>query len=293
MKIGFIGLGNMGAPMARNLVEAGFDLKAFNRTAARAKALGEAGADIVSSPRAAAEGSDLVLTMVADDAALEAVVFADEGVMAGLDAGAAHISMSTISVGLAERLTAEHTGAGQAFVSAPVFGRPDAAAAARLWVVAAGPSDVIERARPVFDALGQGVFELGETPLVANTVKLAGNYMISSMIECFSEASTMVDKAGVDPSRFLDIVNGALFKSPIYENYGKLICSQRFEPPGFRLRHGLKDTRLVLEAARQVEAPMPVASVIHDRYLSAMARGWGDIDWAGLSRVSRSAAGLD
>lgn len=293
MRIAFLGLGRMGLPMAKNLLAAGRDLVVYNRTRGRAEALEEDGARVAASPAEAAQGADLLVTMLADDAAVEATVLGDSGALRSLPAGALHLSMSTISVALSRRLAREHADAGQAYVAAPVFGRPDAAATANLWVLAAGAREAIERARPVMETVGQGVIELGDETETANLVKLAGNFLLSSMLETLAEALALVRKNGVAPERFLDIVNGRLFRSPIYENYGGLIARGDYEPAGFALRLGLKDTRLVLAAADESEVPMPAASVVRDRYLTGVARGLGDIDWAGLGRLAAQDAGLE
>ncbi len=293
MKIAFIGLGQMGAPMAQNLLKAGHDLTVFNRTAARAEPLVAAGAKAASSPAASAAGAELVITMLADDAAVRATMLGEHGALAAMPAGAVHLSMSTIGVEFANELAAAHVQADRALISAPVFGRPEAAAAAKLWILAAGASDAIAQARPALDAMGQGVFELGPEPPLANTVKLAGNFTIAAMIETLGEAYAMVRKSGLPAADFLDVVNTALFKSPLYENYGTLVANQKFEPPGFKLRLGLKDMRLVLQAADKAEAPMPLASLVHDHFLSACALGLGEKDWAALGIMAGKAAGLD
>jgi 3-hydroxyisobutyrate dehydrogenase-like beta-hydroxyacid dehydrogenase len=293
MRVSFIGLGSMGLPMARHLVDAGHELVVYNRTRSRADELGRKGARVAGSPREAAQGADLLITMLADDAAVEEVMFGDEGALATLKPGAVHVSMSTIGHLLSRRLTDEHRSRRQSYVAAPVFGRPEAAEAAKLWIIAAGPGDAIERCRPVFNAMGQGIEIVGDDPPMANVLKLAGNFLLASAIEAMGEAFALVQKSGIEPSRFLEIVNGRLIRSPIYENYGKLIAERRWEPAGFKLRHGLKDVRLVLSAAEEVTAPMPLASLIRDHYLSAMARGWGEIDWAALARVVEENAGMD
>ncbi len=291
MRISFIGLGSMGLPMAKNLLDAGFELTVYNRTRSRADELGQTGLRVAASPREAAQSADVLLTMLADDAAVESVMFGDEGALAGLKPNATHASMSTISHLLSRRLTDEHRSRRQHYLAAPVFGRPEAAQGGKLWIVTAGPGDVIERCRPVFDAIGQGVEIVGEDPPVANVLKLAGNFLLASAIEAMGESFTLVQKYGIEPARFLEILNGRLFRSPIYENYGKLIAERRWEPAGFKLRHGLKDVRLALGAAEDVTTPMPLGSLMRDHYLSAMARGWGDNDWGALARVAEENAG--
>ena len=291
MRISFIGLGSMGLPMAKNLLEAGFELTVYNRTRSRADELGRTGLRVAASPREAAQSADLLLTMLADDAAVESVMFGDEGALAGLKPNATHASMSTISHLLSRRLTNEHRSRRQHYLAAPVFGRPEAAEGGKLWIIAAGPGDAIELCRPAFAAMGQGVEIVGDDPPVANVLKLAGNFLLASAIEAMGETFTLVQKYGIEPGRFLEILNGRLFRSPIYENYGKLIAERRWEPAGFKLRHGLKDVRLALSAAEDVTTPMPLGSLIRDHYLSAMARGWGDNDWGALARVVEENAG--
>jgi 3-hydroxyisobutyrate dehydrogenase-like beta-hydroxyacid dehydrogenase len=293
MRMAFLGLGRMGLPMARNLLAAGHELVVYNRTRGRAEPLESEGARVAGSPAEAAEAVEVLVTMLADDAAVEHTVLGASGALATLPEGAVHLSMSTISTALSRRLGREHAAAGQAYVAAPVFGRPEAAASAELWVLAAGAPEAIDRARPVMEALGQGVIELGEEPETASLVKVAGNFLLSSMLEGLAEAFALVRKNGVDPELFLDIVNGLLFRSPIYEGYGRLIARGSYQPAGFALKLGLKDTRLVLAAADESEVPMPAASVVHDRYLTGVARGLGELDWAGLGRIAAEDAGLD
>jgi len=293
MKISFIGLGNMGLPMARNLLQAGYTLTVYNRTRARADQLKQLDPVVADSPAAAARDAEILVTMVADDAALEDVMLGPHGALAALSRGAVHASMSTISVGLSRRLAERHEAAGLTYVAAPAFGRPEAAEAKQLWIVAAGPADALQRCRPVLNAMGQGVIAVGDDPARANVIKLAGNFLLAAAIEAMGEAFALTRKFGVAPADLLDIVNGRLFRSPIYENYGKLIAEERYEPAGFKLRYGLKDIRLALGAADEVAAPMPLASLIRDRYLSAVARGWGDSDWAALARIAAADAGLN
>jgi 3-hydroxyisobutyrate dehydrogenase-like beta-hydroxyacid dehydrogenase len=291
MKISFIGLGSMGLPMARHLLQAGHTLTVYNRTRARADQLKQFNPIVADSPAMAARGADALVTMVADDPALEDVILGPQGALAALSRGAIHVSMSTIGPGLSRRLAERHRAAGQAYVAAPVFGRPEAAEGKKLWIVAAGPADALERCRPLLDAMGQGVVVVGDAPR-ANVIKLAGNFLLAAAIEAMGEAFALTRKYGVAPADLLEIVNGRLLRSPIYENYGKLIAEERYEPAGFKLKYGLKDVRLVLGAADEVAAPMPLASLIRDRYLSGVARGWGDIDWAGLARIAAADAGL-
>lgn len=291
MEMGFIGLGAMGEPMARNLIKAGHAVTVHNRTRSRAEALLGQGATWAETP-AAACGAGVVATMLADDAALEGVVFGDNGILEGLPRGGVHISHSTISTNLSRRLAEAHRELGQHFVAAPVFGRPDAAQAARLIVVAAGPAEAMERCHPMLEAIGRKLFVIGPEAPAANTVKLGGNFLIASMIETLGEAFALLRKSGVDPAVFLEIMVGSFFQSPVYENYGKIIAEQRYQPPGFKLRLGLKDVRLMMAAAEEAGAPLPIASLIRDNLISGIAQGFGDLDWSAVARVAALKSGL-
>ena len=290
MKIAFIGLGNMGSPMARNLIAAGHELTVYNRSRAKAEALGP-DVRIAATPGEAARDCDAAITMLSDDAAVDQAVFGPSGVAEGLRSGAVHVGCSTISTALARRLSKEHAVRSHKYVSAPVFGRPETAAAKKLLVVPAGEAETVQMLSPVFDAIGRQTFVAGAEPWQANALKLCGNFMIASMLESFSEAYATLRKAGVSPHLFLDVMS-ALFGSPVYANYGKLIADGNFEPAGFALRLGFKDARLAIETARECASPMPIASVLHDRLLEAIALGMGDIDWSGVARVSAMHAGL-
>ncbi|ANI42127.1 6-phosphogluconate dehydrogenase [Mycolicibacterium vaccae ATCC 25954] len=290
MRIGFIGLGNMGSGMAANLLTAGHEVIAYNRSPAKVAALAERGATAAPTV-AAACAADVVISMLADDTAVEAVTFGDHGIVASLPDGATHMSSSTISVALAERLTAAHADAGQVFVSAPVFGRPAAAAAAELFVVAAGPASAVAGLQPAFDAVGQRTFVLGEDPHTANLVKLSGNFLIASVIESLGEALALVGKAGVDKQQYLELLTSTLFGAPAYRTYGGLLARGEFEPAGFAAHLGLKDVRLVLAAGEQLEVPMPVASLIRDRFLALLAGGGRDLDWSALGALAAWEAG--
>lgn len=302
MKIAFIGLGNMGSGIARNLLRAGHQVTAFNRTRAKAEALQPEGARVAASPAEAARDAEVAMTMLADDAAVEGVVFGEGGIAEAMPSGAVHVSHSTISTAMARRLTAEHTRRGQHYLSAPVFGRPEAAEAKKLVVVVAGPEAVVKRCRPLFDAIGRQTFVIGGVgdgsglgkpaePWTANAAKLCGNFMIASVLETFGEAFAALRKAGVQPQVFLEIVN-AMFGSPVYANYGRIIAESKFEPAGFALKLGLKDVRLALALADECAAPMPFASVIRDQMLSAMAHGQAEMDWSSVAQVSARGAGL-
>ena len=291
MNLGFIGLGAMGSPIAANLLAAGHDVTVFNRTRAKADALAAQGAHVAASVSDAA-CIPVVMTMLADDAAEEAICLGARGLLESLPPGGVHVSLSTIGADLSRRLAGAHAAKGQHFVAAPVFGRPDAAAAKRLVVVAAGTGAAVARVRGPLEDIGRKLFVIGEEPPAANVVKLAGNFLIVSVLESLGEAFALLRRAGVEPATFLEIVNGNLFQSPIYENYGRIVGERRYEPAGFKLRLGLKDVRLLLAAAEAHGVPMPTASVLHDDLLTAVANGMGDLDWAALAEVSARRAGL-
>ena len=291
MKVGFIGLGNMGSGMARNLINAGHELTVYNRTRGRAEAL-KSEAKIAATPQEATSGAEAIITMLADDHAIEDVIFGTGKVIDSLSEGAVHISMSTISVALSERLSDAHRQKRQNYIAAPVFGRPEAAAAAKLFIVAAGPADQIARCRTLFDAMGQKTFEVGDNPVAATLMKITGNFLITTVIESLAESFALIRKSGVDPKIFLDVLTNSLFNAPIYKNYGSMVASDHFEPAGFKLPLGMKDNRLLLAAAESAAVPMPMASLIRDRFIAAFAQGLGEADWASIARISYKNAGL-
>jgi 3-hydroxyisobutyrate dehydrogenase-like beta-hydroxyacid dehydrogenase len=290
MKIGFIGLGNMGAGMAANLLKAGYEVTAYNRSQDKVAALAKQGAKPARSVAEACSG-DVVVSMLADDAAVEAVTFGNDGILASLRPGATHVSSSTISVALSERLTAAHADAGQSFVAAPVFGRPEAAAAATLFVVAAGNSDTVHAISPVFDAIGQRTFVVSDEPKAASLVKLSGNFLIASVIESLGEAMALVNKEGVDKQEYVEILTSTLFSAPVYKTYGGIIAREEFEPAGFAATLGLKDVRLVLAAGESLAVPLPIASLLRDRFLTLLANGGADLDWAAVGALPAWEAG--
>ncbi len=290
MRIGFIGLGNMGSGMAGNLLKAGHQVTAYNRSQDKVDVLAARGA-VAARTVAEASAGDVVFTMLANDDAVEAVTFGDGGVLASLKPGGIHVSSSTISLALCERLTAAHADAGQGFVTAPVFGRPDAAEAGKLFVVAAGQASRVEEVSPALDAIGQRTFVVSDQPKAASLVKLTGNFLIASVIEALGEAMALVAKAGVDKHQYLEILTSTLFGAPVYKTYGALIASEQFAPPGFATTLGQKDIRLVLAAAEGLNVPLPIASLLRDRFLTLMANGGADLDWSAVGALAAWEAG--
>jgi 3-hydroxyisobutyrate dehydrogenase-like beta-hydroxyacid dehydrogenase len=291
MKIAFIGLGRMGAGMARNLLRAGHTVAVYNRSREKAEALATDGARVANSPADAARDAEAVMTMVADDEALEHIVFGDDGVAAAMKTDCVHLSHSTISTAMARKLTSEHARRKQGYLSVPVFGRPEMAENKNLVVVVAGPSELVERCRPLFDAIGRQTFVIGTEPWQANVAKVCGNFMVIAAIEALGEAYATLRKAGVAPEAFLEIMD-ALLGSQVITGYGRIIAQEKFEPAGFALKLGLKDVRLVLAASEECAAPMPMASLLHDQLLSALAQGQGEMDWSSVTQVIARNAGL-
>ncbi|MGO9514981.1 MAG: NAD(P)-dependent oxidoreductase [Steroidobacteraceae bacterium] len=292
MKIGFIGLGNMGAAIAANLVRARHEVALWNRSAEKARALIDAGAVLAASAKAAASDREVVMTMLADDAALEDVLCGAHGILEGLRRGALHISMSTISVATADRVATQHAARGQHFLSAPVFGRPDAAVAAKLFVVAAGANADFQTASPLFDSISQRVFRVGETPSAANLVKLCGNFMILSAIEAMGEAMTLAQKGGIPKRQLLEVLTGTLFDAPVYRNYGAILAEERFKPAGFAAPLGLKDMRQAGQSAEALRVPMPLLNVLRDHLLQTIDAEGEDVDWSAIGRTIAKNGGL-
>lgn len=280
----------MGAGMAANLLKAGHEVVVYNRTPSKLEALVAQGAKAATSI-ADTCGGDAVITMVSNDEALESVVFGADGIIDSLPAGAIHISSSTVSVALSERLSAAHAEAAQRFVAAPVFGQPDAAAAGELFVVAGGAPDAVNAALPLLDAFGQSTFVVSETAKVASLVKLSGNFLFASIIESLGEAIALVGKAGVDRRQYLDFLTSTLFNVPVYKSYGGRIVDGAFEPAAFLASLGQKDIRLALAAAEELRVPMPLASLLRDRFLTLLANGGGNLDWTAISQLAAKDAG--
>jgi 3-hydroxyisobutyrate dehydrogenase-like beta-hydroxyacid dehydrogenase len=290
--VGFIGLGNMGLPMAANLQKAGYRLRVFNRSPERAPSLVAGGAEVKSQPAEVAEPGGILITSLANDRVLEEMIGGAAGPIRRLGPGGIHVSMSTISPATAEKLAEDHKRSGVSYLAAPVLGRPELAAAGKLYVFLSGPGAAKEKVQPLLRVIGQTVFEFGEGPASANMVKLAYNFLIAAALESMAEALTLVEKNGIDPGKFADMVGRTLFACPIYQNYGKEIAEERYQPALFKLSLGLKDVALVLQTAASSHTPMPLADVLHDHFLTAMAKGRADLDWAAMALSVREAAGL-
>ena len=279
MKIGFLGLGKMGTAMALRLVAAGHELSVWNRSEGRTKPLIREGAIAAATPAEAELGADAVITMLFDDAAHEEVLFGANGLMDALSPGALHISCSTISVSLSERLTREHARRGQQFVAAPVFGRPNIAAEGRLWIVVAGADEAVAEARPVLEAMSRGISVVGKEPRQAHAVKLGGNFLISAMIHSLAESFVYAAGQGIEPETFLETVNSALFQSPFYAAYGKVMLHPP-EQPGATIELGAKDLRLLREAAASRQTRLSLADALAGVFDQAREAGLGGEDWA-------------
>jgi len=291
MQIGFIGLGAMGSAIAKRLLGAGHDLVVWNRSRGAVEELVAAGAHPAASAAEAAH-CDVVHSMLADDRAVRSVFF-EQAAFESLPKGGVHVNHATISVALAKELGDHHRARGVGYVAAPVFGRPDAAAAGKLHVLAAGDPRDIDRIRPLLEAMGQSMWPIGAAPERANVVKIAGNFMIASAIETMAEASTLTRAHGVSAREFLDVITGTLFAAPVFKTYGGLIADRRYSPAGFGLALGYKDAGLTLEAAADARVPLPLAGLLRDGFLDALAHGDGELDWSALAEVAARRAHLD
>jgi 3-hydroxyisobutyrate dehydrogenase-like beta-hydroxyacid dehydrogenase len=276
--------------MAANLVRAGHDVTVFNRSPGKSAALVELGARNAPHLADACAGS-AVLSMLADDDAAADITLGEGGIISHLPKGAIHLSMSTISVALSKRLAESHERAGQRYVAAPVFGRPDVAAAAKLFIVAAGDPAAVDACQALFDAMGQKTTVLGTEPSAANLVKLSGNFLLASAIEALGEAVALISKAGIDPGAYVEFLTSTVFNVPAYKTYGALIAQRKFEPAAFAVPLGYKDIRLTLAAAESLRVPMPVGSLLHDRFLRLLAQGGDSLDWAAIGGLSAQDAG--
>ena len=290
MKLGFVGLGRMGSAMAANLVRAGHEVTVFNRTPGKSSALIALGAHEAATLAGACSG-EMVITMLADDAAASHIALDSGGLVENLPKGAIHLSMSTISVALSKRLAQAHAQAGQRYAAAPVFGRPDMAAAAKLFIVCAGDAATIDACEPLFRAVGQKAFPIGTEPAAANLVKLSGNFLMASSIEALGEAVALISKAGIDPHAYIEFLTSTVFNVPAFKTYGGLIAQGKFEPAAFAAPLGFKDIRLALAAAESLRVSMPLASLLHDRFLRLLANGGEHLDWSAIGGLAAQDAG--
>lgn len=291
MKTGFIGLGKMGAGMASRLCQAGYDLTVYNRSAERLQPLIAQGAKAATTIAEVCD-ADVVFTMLANDAALSEVALGPSGILEHLKPGAIHVSCSTVSVALSAQLADAHSEKQQGFIAAPVFGRPDAAAAGKLFMVVAGKPELIAKIQPLLDILGQRTFIVSDNPEKANLVKLSGNFLIATVIESLGEAMALVEKGGVDRHQYLDLLTSSLFNIPLYKNYGGMIADRHFEPAGFAAHLGQKDMRLVLAAAEDLKVPLPFASILRDRFLDLAAHGGDNLDWSAVGSLAAKDAAI-
>lgn len=292
MNVGFIGLGRMGRGMAGRLLAAGHDLAVYNRTRAKADALGEAGAKVVASIAELVRHGDVTITMLADDLALEAVALHHGGLVQELPKGAIHMVMGTHGVDVIRRIGASHAEAGQILVAAPVLGRPDVAAAGQLGIVVAGPSAAVDRCRPLLAAMGRRSFEAGTDPVAATSIKVTNNFVLGCAIEAMGEAFSLVRKYGVAPEVLYEVMTDGLFSAPAYKIYGKIIVEQSYDRVGQKALLGLKDANLALAAGEAVGVPLPSCNVWRDRLVGAAAHGDGDKDWAVMALEQARASGL-
>jgi 3-hydroxyisobutyrate dehydrogenase-like beta-hydroxyacid dehydrogenase len=290
MRVGFIGLGQMGAAMAANLLKAGHDVTVFNRSPDKSRALLALGAHGAMHLADACRG-EAVITMLSDDRAVADVTLRDGGILQNLPQGAVHISMSTISVDLSKRLAQMHADSGKRFISAPVFGRPEMAAARKLFILSAGDPAAVAACKPLLDAMGQKTLPIGAEPSAANLVKLSGNFLIASAIEALGEAIALVGKSGIDKSTFAELLASTIFPAPSYATYGELIAMNKFQPARFAAPLGYKDIRLVLAAAENLQVPMPLGSLLHDRFQRLLNQGGEDLDWSAIGGLAAYDAG--
>jgi 3-hydroxyisobutyrate dehydrogenase-like beta-hydroxyacid dehydrogenase len=291
-KVGMIGLGMMGAGIAGRLIEAGFEVSVYNRTAAAADALVARGASRAATPAEAVETGGIAITMLANDEAVQHVTMGEAGICEKLGKGGVHISMSTISPRLAKALSAQHAARGVVYLGAPVFGRPEAAATGKLWIALAGEAAAKERVKPILACASQGIYDLGEAPEIANVAKISGNFLISAAIEAMAESFSLIAKNGGDAQAFHALMSETIFNCPIYQNYGRSILGHSFSPPGFKLELGAKDIGLVMANGTETHTPMPIASLLNERFLSGLAKGRGNLDWMAIAMDVATDAGV-
>jgi 3-hydroxyisobutyrate dehydrogenase-like beta-hydroxyacid dehydrogenase len=293
IKVGFIGLGRMGQGMAGRVLGGGHDLVVFNRTREKASELEKAGATVAPDVAGACGERDVVITMVADDVALEEVALGKGGLRDSLPRGNIHMVMGTHGVRAVQKLASAHAEAGQTLVAAPVLGRPDMAATGQLGIVAAGPDPAVARVEPVLELIGKRIFRAGPKPEAATTIKLTNNFVLGCAIQSMAEAFSLTRKYGVESQVLFDVLTEGLFAAPAYKVYGKLMVDEAYDQPGFTSTLGLKDTNLILDAAEIAQVPLPSVNTYRDRLLGAIAHGDGEKDWAVIAREQGRASGLD
>ena len=292
MKVGFIGTGRMGQAMVGRLLEAKHEVGVYNRTAAKAKPLADAGAHIVGSIADAARHGDAVYTMLADDAALEDVVFQNGGLLASLPNGGIHVCAGTHGIPVIRKIKAAHAENGQHLVCAPMLGRPELVSSGTAGIVASGPAEAMAKCKPAFDAIGRRTFEAGADPEAATAIKIANNFVLGCAIEAMGEGFSLTRKYGVETSVFYDVMTDGLFNCSAYKVYGKIMVDESYAKVGQMAVLGLKDANLALEAGGLKGVPLPSGNVWRDRLVGAVAHGDGDKDWAVMALEQARASGL-
>lgn len=288
----FIGLGNMGGPIAANLLKNKVNLFVYNRTKEKMNTLTERGAIPLSNPSEAFTKSDIVFSMVANDQALSDITLGEEGILKNAKPGCIHISMSTISPRLSKEMEEKHAEKGVAYLASPVFGRPDVAQQAKLWVCLSGEANAKMKVKPLLNFIGQYIYDFGPHPEAANAVKLSGNFLILNVVEALSEAFAFAQKNGVEPQDLLTCLTETLFPSPVYKTYGNIVANQQFYPPGFKMSLGLKDIDLLLRTADHLKVPLPIAGILHDRLMVGLANGRENLDWSAISLTQMEESGI-
>lgn len=291
-EISFIGIGNMGSPMARNLMQAGFRLTIFDKDQKKMKELEREGAKLASKITDAITQKCFIITMLPNDEALIDVMLGENKIAASLNQNHIHISMSTVSSQTLKEISQAHQNYGSGFIAAPVVGRPEAAAAKKLWIFLAGNNQIKNTARPILEHLGQGIYDFGEDITAANVIKLAINFLILSAIEAMGEAMAFIKKSNFDPTLFSDMICQTLFSCQAYQYHARNIATHNFSPAGFRLALGEKDITLLMQAAEKINVPMPLASLLYDRLISALAKKRDDLDWSAITLNCAEDAGL-
>jgi 3-hydroxyisobutyrate dehydrogenase-like beta-hydroxyacid dehydrogenase len=291
MRVGFIGLGHMGRGMAASLIKAGHQVTVFNRTRGKSAELEAAGAKVAATIGEACDG-DAVFTMLSNDEALESVVFGKPGILDSLRKGAVHVSSSTISIELSDRLAAAHAEAGHGYVAATVLGRPNLAAEGQLFVVAAGADEALNAVGPLLSAIGRQTTRFGTKPSNANMVKLSVNFLFASVMESLGEAVALVAKGGIDKADYVEFLTTTMFNAPAYKIYGELAVSNQPAPVGFAAPLGFKDIRLAIAASEKLGVAMPLLSLLHDRFVELMASGGEHMDWSAIGKLAQRDAGM-